>query len=100
MTNIISDAIPQLPGSADGKFPQQLSRKFCIDVAPKLIWANSPFVQTLVRSGVSRYLEFKCFHSCNMYLDGIQDVCTIACSTDEGRFLALREEFLRINASA
>jgi hypothetical protein len=31
----------------------------------------------LVRSGVSRYLEFKCFHSCNMYLDGIQDVRTV-----------------------
>lgn len=76
ITNIVKDNVPPVPGltAKGGKFPQQLSRKFCIDISPKLIWSNSTFVQTLVRSGVSRYLEFKCFHTCNMYLDGVQEV--------------------------
>lgn len=74
ITNIHTDDVPPFPGTPEGVFPTQLNRKFCVDVAPKLIWSNSLFVQTLIRSGVSRYLEFKCFHTCNMFLDGIQEV--------------------------
>jgi RAB protein geranylgeranyltransferase component A len=46
-----------------------LSRKFAIDVNPHVLWCSGAFVDMLLRSSVSRYLEFKCLHSCAMHVD-------------------------------
>lgn len=54
--------------SLEGPVPPATSRKFCIDLSPKLIWSVSPVTDLLVRAGVNRYLEFKAVNSCQMYL--------------------------------
>jgi len=44
------------------------SRRFNIDLLPKLIWSNGSIVQLLIRSGVGRYLEFKSIEHSFLYL--------------------------------
>jgi RAB protein geranylgeranyltransferase component A len=38
----------------------QSSKKFNIDIFPKVLMAREPMIQLLIQSNVSRYLEFKC----------------------------------------
>eukprot|EP01128_Nolandella_sp_AFSM9_P007834 TRINITY_DN4417_c0_g1_i1.p1 TRINITY_DN4417_c0_g1~~TRINITY_DN4417_c0_g1_i1.p1 ORF type:complete len:521 (-),score=110.62 TRINITY_DN4417_c0_g1_i1:98-1660(-) len=46
-----------------------LARKFTIDLSPKFLWSSSDFIDTLIRSGVSRYLEFRVLQRCYMLVD-------------------------------
>lgn len=46
-----------------------MARKFLVDLAPKLVWASSPVIDVFIRSGVSRYLEFRSIQHCYLYLD-------------------------------
>jgi RAB protein geranylgeranyltransferase component A len=41
-------------------------RRCIVDLWPRLLFARSPMIDTLVRSGVNRYLEFKCLQACFM----------------------------------
>lgn len=59
-----------VPIGFDTPIPRPLSRKFSIDLSPKLVWSSGKFVDALVRSGVNRYLEFKPLNGCTMYLNG------------------------------
>jgi RAB protein geranylgeranyltransferase component A len=46
-------------------------RRCIVDLWPRLLFARSPMIDALVRSGVNRYLEFKCLHACFMHVDGV-----------------------------
>eukprot|EP00029_Vermamoeba_vermiformis_P006908 TRINITY_DN2838_c0_g1_i1.p1 TRINITY_DN2838_c0_g1~~TRINITY_DN2838_c0_g1_i1.p1 ORF type:complete len:539 (+),score=162.50 TRINITY_DN2838_c0_g1_i1:52-1617(+) len=48
-------------------FPKKDSRRFNLDLTPKLMWSNSPNVDLLIRSGVARYLEFRCLEHTYLY---------------------------------
>lgn len=50
------------------------SNQFTIELFPKIVWNRSPLVDTLIRSGVSRYLEFKCIRSSYIYINGALQV--------------------------
>jgi RAB protein geranylgeranyltransferase component A len=43
-------------------------RRCVVDLWPRLLFARSPMIDTLVRSGVNRYLEFKCLQACFMHV--------------------------------
>lgn len=43
------------------------SRRFSVDLLPRLLFSKSPVIDTLVRSGVNRYLEFKAVDACYMW---------------------------------
>ncbi|MPC07945.1 Rab proteins geranylgeranyltransferase component A 1 [Portunus trituberculatus] len=38
----------------------KLSRKFNLDLAPKLLYSQGPMVELLISSNIARYVEFKC----------------------------------------
>ena len=46
-----------------------LSRRFCIDLAPRLVMCSGAVVSALVHSGVGRYLEFKSVGSVKLCAD-------------------------------
>jgi RAB protein geranylgeranyltransferase component A len=46
-------------------------RRCIVDLWPRLLFARSPMIDALVRSGVNRYLEFKCLQACFMHVDGV-----------------------------
>jgi RAB protein geranylgeranyltransferase component A len=61
---------------SQARLEPSLSRKFAIDLCPRLIWSSGSFVEMLLKSSVSRYLEFKCLHSCAMHIDQhFEEVC-------------------------
>lgn len=48
-----------------------------MDLTPKMMWSNSPNVDLLIRSGVARYLEFRCLEHTYLYQNnGLQLVST------------------------
>ena len=57
------------------------SRQFNLDLAPAVLFSNGPLVQSLSRSGVSRYNEFKVVESTNMQIDGVRR--KVPCSKNE-----------------
>ncbi|CEL97118.1 unnamed protein product [Vitrella brassicaformis CCMP3155] len=46
------------------------SNQFCVDVCPRLLYCRSDLVDILLRSGVSRYLEFKGMEGLFTWSDG------------------------------
>jgi RAB protein geranylgeranyltransferase component A len=48
-------------------FSKKESRRFNLDLTPKMMWSNSPNVDLLIRSGVARYLEFRCLEHTYLY---------------------------------
>lgn len=61
-----------VPSSAANGTPHVLlkrTRSFNIDLSPKLLYARGDFVELLVRSAVSKYLEFRCLNTTYTYLD-------------------------------
>ncbi|KAJ3403170.1 hypothetical protein HDU80_004401, partial [Chytriomyces hyalinus] len=57
------------------------SRKYAIEMAPKLIYSNGSLVQTMIDSNVSNYLEFRAVESVNMLWAGAFD--TVPCSKED-----------------
>lgn len=47
-----------------------LSRRCSIDLTPKVIWSRSIVIDTLIRAGVSRYMEFKTLQHLCMHAEG------------------------------
>jgi RAB protein geranylgeranyltransferase component A len=47
-----------------------LSRRCSIDLVPKVIWSRSIVIDTLIRAGVSRYMEFKTIQHLYMQAEG------------------------------
>ena len=45
------------------------SRRFSLDLLPRVVFSRSTMIDALVRSGVNRYLEFKCLNACYMMTD-------------------------------
>lgn len=48
---------------------RDLSRKFNIDLAPKLLFAKGPMVEILIKSQVSKYVEFLNVNNILIYID-------------------------------
>lgn len=48
---------------------RELSRKFNIDLAPKLLFAKGPMVEVLIKSQVSKYVEFLNVNNILIYID-------------------------------
>ncbi|KAI8828130.1 GDP dissociation inhibitor, partial [Chytriomyces cf. hyalinus JEL632] len=57
------------------------SRKYAIEMAPKLIYSNGSLVQTMIDSNVSNYLEFRAVESVSMLWAGAFD--TVPCSKED-----------------
>lgn len=47
------------------------ARRCIVDLWPRLLFSRSSMIDALVRSGVNRYLEFKCLQACFMLVDGV-----------------------------
>jgi hypothetical protein len=49
-------------------FPSKENRSYNIDLCSKCLWSNSPNVDLILRSGVGRYLEFKCLDKIYLWI--------------------------------
>ncbi|KAJ3225617.1 hypothetical protein HDU81_007768 [Chytriomyces hyalinus] len=57
------------------------SRKYAIEMAPKLIYSNGSLVQTMIDSNVSNYLEFRAVESVSLLWAGAFD--TVPCAKED-----------------
>ncbi len=57
--------------AGEGELSAAQLRRCIVDLWPRLLFARSNMIDALVRSGVNRYLEFKCLQACFMLVDGV-----------------------------
>ncbi|CAG8439077.1 1098_t:CDS:10 [Acaulospora morrowiae] len=57
------------------------SKKYNLDLVPKMLPCRGEFIDTLISSGVSRYLDFKAMDKTYIYSDGTFD--KVPCSKDD-----------------
>ncbi|OQV16028.1 Rab proteins geranylgeranyltransferase component A 1 [Hypsibius exemplaris] len=71
-TPVDDEAFPLPVGRKQFTFDDVLlqSRKFSLDLAPKLFWTTDAFVNLLKTSNISRYTSFRLVHSVATFLDG------------------------------
>uniref|UniRef100_A0A0N7ZC84 Rab proteins geranylgeranyltransferase component A n=1 Tax=Scylla olivacea TaxID=85551 RepID=A0A0N7ZC84_SCYOL len=61
-----------------------LSRKFNLDLAPKLLYSQGPMVELLISSNIARYVEFKCISRVLTWLGGDEgNLLVVPCSRSD-----------------
>lgn len=61
-----------------------LSRKFNLDLAPKLLYSRGPIVELLISSNIARYVEFKCISRVLTWREGDRDnLLVVPCSRSD-----------------
>eukprot|EP01130_Rhizamoeba_saxonica_P000498 TRINITY_DN1048_c0_g1_i1.p1 TRINITY_DN1048_c0_g1~~TRINITY_DN1048_c0_g1_i1.p1 ORF type:complete len:452 (+),score=103.73 TRINITY_DN1048_c0_g1_i1:166-1521(+) len=89
---ISSHSNAQMDYDTSGDY-SQINRKFNIDISPLHLWGKGPVVDLIIRSGVHRYVEFKCLQKSYMFVD--QKFVSVPCSQADvfsNKFLSLTEK--------
>jgi len=74
-------------------FPKTEVRKYNIDIMPCLLWSQGPVIDLLIRSGVSRYLEFKCLEQSLMVMEGtLRQVPCSKADVFKNKYISLKEK--------
>eukprot|EP01124_Arcella_intermedia_P032206 TRINITY_DN7468_c0_g2_i3.p1 TRINITY_DN7468_c0_g2~~TRINITY_DN7468_c0_g2_i3.p1 ORF type:complete len:214 (+),score=52.67 TRINITY_DN7468_c0_g2_i3:11-652(+) len=89
LTNILIES----SDTKDKLFPRTEQRKYSIDLFPCLLWSQGPFIDLIIRSGVSRYLEFKCMEQLLMPVGGVlQQVPCSKADVFQSKNISLKEK--------
>ena len=59
------------------------SRKFNIDLAPKVLYSRGAMVEQLISSNVARYVEFKSINRLLCYLESQDSLVNVPCSREQ-----------------
>ena len=69
------DTTPVIEQPTEHELLLKDDRQFNLDVLPRSLWSNGPEIDLLVRSGVAKYVEFRCYQHAYMLADnGLQQV--------------------------